>query len=98
MQFERAQGRWFLKSNWHLVKTVPSDQSKGVPPPPQEEPPEPDACVIRLPSPDALFSGSGEGKKANAAGTQPQAAGALSAGSEHPAAILYSLLASRRSR
>lgn len=98
MQFERAQGRWFLKSNWHLVKTVPSDQSKGVPPPPQEEPPEPDACVIRLPSPDALFSGGREEKKAGAEGTQAQADSGQPLGAEHPAAILYSLLASRRSR
>ncbi len=51
MQYERFEGRWFLKSNWHLVKSGQSDQSRGVPPPPQEEPPAPEDCVITLPPP-----------------------------------------------
>jgi SagB-type dehydrogenase family enzyme len=44
-----AQGRHFLKSNWHLVQETPSDQSKGFPMPLQEIPPERDDSVISLP-------------------------------------------------
>jgi len=59
MQYERFEGRWFLKSNWHLVKSGQSDQSRGVPPPPQEEPPAPEDCVIALPAPAALPGAEG---------------------------------------
>ncbi|MGB9685511.1 MAG: SagB/ThcOx family dehydrogenase [Rectinema subterraneum] len=59
MQYERFEGRWFLKSNWHLVKSGQSDQMKGVPVPLQEEPPAPEDCVISLPPPDALLAHDG---------------------------------------
>lgn len=50
------QGRSFLKSNWHLVSEIKSDQAKGLPPPPQEFPPEPDESLVMLPKPDELFN------------------------------------------
>ncbi|TXT49356.1 MAG: SagB-type dehydrogenase domain-containing protein [Spirochaetes bacterium] len=43
------QGRHFLKSNWHLVKEIQSDQSKGLPPPLQEMPPAEEDSVVLLP-------------------------------------------------
>ncbi|MHB9154001.1 MAG: hypothetical protein ACYC2S_15245, partial [Spirochaetales bacterium] len=43
------QGRHFLKSNWHFVKDTQSDQSKGLPAPLQELPPESDDSVVALP-------------------------------------------------
>jgi SagB-type dehydrogenase family enzyme len=43
------QGRHFLKSNWHVVRESPSDQSKGFPMPLQEAPPETDDSVVVLP-------------------------------------------------
>ena len=43
------QGRDFLKSNWHYVTETASDQSRGMPAPPQEFPPEEDDSVIPLP-------------------------------------------------
>ena len=54
------QGRHFLKSNWHLVKEVQTDQSKGLPPPLQEIPPEEDDSVIVLPSVAEPTSYSGQ--------------------------------------
>ncbi|HQB06905.1 MAG TPA: hypothetical protein PK712_03545, partial [Rectinema sp.] len=63
MQYERFEGSWFLKSNWHLVKTGQSDQSKGVPVPPQEEPPAPEDCVIDLPPPDSILKSYGENQR-----------------------------------
>jgi SagB-type dehydrogenase family enzyme len=42
------QGRHFLKSNWHLVKEIQSDQSKGLPAPLQEIPPEEEDSVVPL--------------------------------------------------
>lgn len=49
------QGRHFLKSNWHLVKETASDQSRGLPPPPQQEPPQPDESVVSLPTVDKAY-------------------------------------------
>ncbi|HEY9055343.1 MAG TPA: hypothetical protein VIO60_11055, partial [Rectinemataceae bacterium] len=43
------QGRLFLKSNWHFVRELPSDQALGVPVPSQEEPPAEGASVLPLP-------------------------------------------------
>jgi len=97
MQYERFEGRWFLKSNWHLVKSGQTDQSKGVPVPLQEEPPAPEDCIIDLPPPDSLFGG-----KAADAALSGASAPAAAPGSESPelgrAAQLYSLLHNRKSR
>jgi SagB-type dehydrogenase family enzyme len=97
MQYERFEGRWFLKSNWHLVKSGQTDQLKGVPVPLQEEPPAPEDCVIDLPPPDSLFGG-----KAADADFSGASAPAAAPGSESPelgrAALLYSLLHNRKSR
>jgi SagB-type dehydrogenase family enzyme len=51
------QGRHFLKSNWHFVTDTKSDQSLGLPPPPQELPPEADDSLVTLPSVERLFEG-----------------------------------------
>ena len=51
------QGRHFLKSNWHLVKEIQSDQSRGLPMPPQELPPEEDDSVVALPPVVDVFLG-----------------------------------------
>lgn len=51
------QGRHFLKSNWHLVKEIQSDQSRGLPMPPQELPPEEDDSVVALPPVDDVYLG-----------------------------------------
>lgn len=51
------QGRHFLKSNWHFVTDTKSDQSLGLPAPPQELPPEADDSVVALPSVEGLFEG-----------------------------------------
>jgi len=45
-----AKGRWFLKSNWDLLAPpFLSDMARGLPPPVQEEAPEPGAWVLKLP-------------------------------------------------
>ena len=85
MQYEPIEGRRFLKSNWHLVKSGLTDQSKGMPVPLQEEPPAPEDCVISLPRPDALFS-------AGSAGSGDSAA------SRADAATIFRLLSTRKSR
>ena len=60
MEERFLQGRHFLKSNWHLVKEIQSDQSKGLPPPLQEIPPEDDDSVVPLPKiEDFLLEGPG---------------------------------------
>ncbi|MEN6499543.1 MAG: SagB/ThcOx family dehydrogenase [Rectinema sp.] len=103
MQYERFEGRWFLKSNWHLVKAGQSDQSKGVPVPPQEEPPAPEDCVIDLPPPDSLFGGkavdavSAAGAALSGASGFADAPGIEFSGPAR-AAVLYDLLRSRKSR
>lgn len=76
------QGRHFLKSNWHLVKEIQSDQSRGLPMPPQELPPEEDDSVVALPPVDDVYLGKPEG-------TAPRAAAAP---------VLHALLKSRKSR
>jgi len=50
------QGRDFLKSNWHYVTETASDQSRGMPAPPQEFPPEEDDSVIPLPPVENAYS------------------------------------------
>jgi len=80
------QGRHFLKSNWHLVKETQSDQSRGLPAPLQEVPPEKDDSVVALqPVADAYEGATGGAETAAAAG----------AGS---AAVLHALLKTRQSR
>lgn len=103
MQYERFEGRWFLKSNWHLVKSGQTDQLKGVPVPLQEEPPAPEDCVIDLPPPDSLFGGkAADAVSAADADLSGASAPAAAPGSESPelgrAALLYSLLHNRKSR
>ncbi len=109
VEYERFEGRWFLKSNWHLVKSGQSDQSKGVPAPPQEEPPAPEDCVIDLPPPNSLFGkdvgevradrGAASSTGADSFGTRGTS---VALGSESSAlgraAVLYDLLRSRKSR
>lgn len=56
-----VQGRHFLKSNWQLVRDIPSDQSIGLPAPPQELPPESDGSVVALPSAETACRADGEG-------------------------------------
>jgi SagB-type dehydrogenase family enzyme len=110
MQYERFEGRWFLKSNWHLVKSGQSDQSKGVPVPLQEEPPAPEDCIIDLPSPDSLFKGEVADAVSRASENEegppssegpgvpsPAETGTKSSGLAR-AAVLYGLLHSRKSR
>lgn len=101
MQYERFEGRWFLKSNWHLVKSGQSDQMKGVPAPLQEEPPAPEDCVIALPPPDALLAhnGGAPGSMAGAGANESAIAGSseLDAGKVLPTA-LYRMLEGRKSR
>ncbi len=92
MQYEPIEGRWFLKSNWHLVKSGLTDQSKGVPAPLQEEPPAPEDCVIPLPKPDTLSAAREETSEASGA-----TAATVSARSAD-AAMLYRLLSTRKSR
>ena len=79
------QGRHFLKSNWHLVKELQSDQSRGLPVPPQEFPPEEDDSVVALPPVEKvnLDEPAGASHGAGAAGAAP---------------ILHALLKSRKSR
>ena len=101
MQYERFEGSWFLKSNWHLVKTGQSDQSKGVPVPPQEEPPAPEDCVINLPPPDSIlraFEESREQKRAAASFEDTRTSEKPFWGVPERAAVLYHLLNNRRSR
>ena len=61
------QGRHFLKSNWHLVKEIQSDQSRGLPMPPQELPPEEDDSVVALPPVDDVYLGKPAAGGASAA-------------------------------
>lgn len=87
------QGRHFLKSNWHLVKELQSDQSRGLPMPPQELPPEEDDSVVALPPVDDVYLGEPAGAAGGAsAGVKASAAGAGAA------PILHALLKSRKSR
>ena len=94
MQYERFEGSWFLKSNWHLVKTGQSDQSKGVPVPPQEEPPAPEDCVINLPPPDSIlraFEESREQKRAAGSFADTRTSEKPFWGVPERAAVLYHL-------
>lgn len=95
MQYERHEDRWFLKSNWHLVKGGQSDQSRGVPVPLQEDPPAPEDCVINLPAPDAMFRVEDAGQTA----LGETRSGEVAVGAESArAAVLYGLLRGRKSR
>jgi SagB-type dehydrogenase family enzyme len=103
VEYERFEGRWFLKSNWHLVKSGQSDQSKGVPVPPQEEPPAPEDCVIDLPPPNSLFEGMGGGPALgtgadSSEGQDTSVAPGPESSALGRAAVLYDLLHSRKSR
>lgn len=103
VEYERFEGRWFLKSNWHLVKSGQSDQSKGVPVPPQEEPPAPEDCVIDLPPPNSLFERmGGEPALGTGADSSEGQDTSVAPGPESSAlgraAVLYDLLHSRKSR
>ena len=57
------QGRHFLKSNWHFVKDTQSDQSKGLPAPLQELPPESDDSVVALPPVEQAYGLASENAK-----------------------------------
>lgn len=87
------QGRHFLKSNWHFVSAGQSDQSKGLPPPAQELPPEDDESIIRLPAVEQAYTrtiaGGGVGDK----GAAPASEKGLSS-----AETLHGMLLSRKSR
>lgn len=101
MQYERFEGSWFLKSNWHLVKTGQSDQSKGVPVPPQEEPPAPEDCVIDLPPPDSILKSHGENqrqKSESRSDMDMKSREKVIPELSERAAVLYHLLNNRKSR
>ncbi|HOH05054.1 MAG TPA: SagB/ThcOx family dehydrogenase [Rectinema sp.] len=101
MQYERFEGSWFLKSNWHLVKTGQSDQSKGVPVPPQEEPPAPEDCVIDLPPPDSILKSYGENqrqKSESRSDMDMKSREKVIPELSERAAVLYHLLNNRKSR
>ncbi len=101
MQYERFEGSWFLKSNWHLVKTGQSDQSKGVPVPPQEEPPAPEDCVIDLPPPDSILKSHGENqrqKSESRSDRDMKSREKVIPELSERAAVLYHLLNNRKSR
>ncbi|HQK10316.1 MAG TPA: SagB/ThcOx family dehydrogenase, partial [Rectinema sp.] len=92
---------WFLKSNWHLVKTGQSDQSKGVPVPPQEEPPAPEDCVIDLPPPDSILKSYGENqrqKSESRSDMDMKSREKVIPELSERAAVLYHLLNNRKSR
>ena len=101
MQYERFEGSWFLKSNWHLVKTGQSDQSKGVPVPPQEEPPAPEDCVIDLPPPHSILKSYGENqrqKSESRSDMDMKSREKVIPELSERAAVLYHLLNNRKSR
>lgn len=103
------QGRLFLKSNWQVVREIPSDQSKGIPAPLQELSPESDDSVIALPPADEACGG-GAGKEAQKAGDSAPTGPATLAGAAHAgtaqalaahagaAPVLHALLRTRESR
>lgn len=74
------QGRDFLKSNWHYVTETASDQSRGMPAPPQEFPPEEDDSVIPLPPVENAYNGHSQSATTQGATptpSTPELAGAL---------------------
>ncbi|MFA5852196.1 MAG: SagB/ThcOx family dehydrogenase [Spirochaetales bacterium] len=89
------QGRHFLKSNWHFVKETQSDQSKGLPTPLQELPPESDDSVVALPPVEEAY-GTTFGSAA-ASAVEPGAV-ELDAVELDAASALHSLLKTRQSR
>ncbi|QTA38598.1 SagB/ThcOx family dehydrogenase [Thermosipho ferrireducens] len=50
--------RDFLKSNWKILKTVTTDQRKGIPHPPIEKPYPENSKLIDLPEPETLKFGN----------------------------------------
>ena len=86
------QGRHFLKSNWQLVKETQSDQSRGLPPPLQELPPESDDSVAVLPPVEAVYTAGAD----KAAGGEAASDAAAPSGKAAP--TLHSLLKNRKSR
>lgn len=64
-----SQGRFFLKSNWHLVTETQSDQQRGLPPPLQENPPVQGEDVFPLPGPQNVFLKGTGGTEGGAAAT-----------------------------
>lgn len=97
-----AQGRHFLKSNWHLVTETQSDQSRGLPQPLQEMPPESDDSIVILPPAESAYqadkvpaqnSGAAQG-----ADTDTGSGPAPDAGAGQSARVLHHLLKSRKSR
>ena len=99
MQYERFEGRWFLKSNWHLVKSGQSDQMKGVPVPLQEEPPAPEDCVISLPPSDALFAHDGGAPGSSASASESVSTGSSELNASNAlSTALYRMLVGRKSR
>jgi len=99
------QGRHFLKSNWQLVKETVSDQSKGLPPPLQETPPESDDSVVTLPPVEEVYAGRESVDKEQAAPIMaapimaaPIMAAPIMAAPIMAAPTLHRLLKSRKSR
>lgn len=93
------QGRHFLKSNWHFVKETQSDQSRGLPMPPQELPPESDDSVAALPPVEAVYTAGSDKAGDGTADADAAAAGVEAApdgGTE--ALTLHGLLKNRKSR
>ena len=102
------QGRDFLKSNWHYVTETASDQSRGMPAPPQEFPPEEDDSVIPLPPVESAYTEHSQSATAQGAGlptaqsiaTESIAAQSTPANPSSPelAGALHYLLKNRKSR
>ncbi len=84
------QGRHFLKSNWHFVKDTQSDQSKGLPAPLQELPPESDDSVVALPPVEEAYG--------QASGSAERGGATLGGAMLGGASALHSLLKTRQSR
>lgn len=84
------QERHFLKANWDKVVGTDSDQAKGVPAPPQEDPPRPDDELILLPAVRDLVSADSPDTAISCAGPVP--------GCASPPAEFARLLFERKSR
>ena len=76
------QERHFLKANWDKVIGADSDQSKGVPAPPQEEPPAPEDEIISLPAVRDLYLAAADA-------CAPDGASALASAPAEFARLLY---------
>jgi len=96
------QGRDFLKSNWHFVTETASDQSRGMPMPLQEVPPEEDDSIVALLPVENAYTTDTNRAAQPQASTDMQVPGAGEfSGAAAPSGLpesLHYLLKNRRSR